>query len=103
MPPRIELPCDELQRLYGAGQSTSVLARRFHCSPTIVARELRRCAIGVRRARFQAVPIPEALLRMLYTDQHLPISEIGRMLGISPSTITNRRRAYGIPARPRRR
>ena len=101
MPSRRELPCHELRALYAAGQSTTTLAVRYKCSPTTVAQALRRCGAEVRRARFQAVPIPEALLRDQYLTQRLPLASIAANFGVSVSTIGNKRRRYGIPTRPR--
>lgn len=101
MPALRELPCEELSLRYGCGESTTGLARHFGCSPTTVAKALRRCGIAVRRARFQAVAVPEEALRDLYVNQRWRIGRIAAHFGVSASTIGNKRRAYGIAARPR--
>jgi len=101
MPRWIDLPCETLGAEYCAGQSTITLARRYGCSPTTVAKRLRACGIAVRDARFPAIYVAEALLRRLYLDERLPISVIAAYFGVSASTISNKRRAYNIPIRPR--
>lgn len=102
MPRTIDLPCEELRRRYGAGESTIALARRFRCSPTTIARHLRICGGALRPARFQPVVIPRALLRRLYLDERRPIAAIAAYFGVAPSTIGNKRRRYAIPVRSRR-
>ena len=101
MPSLRELPCEEMRLRYASGESTIALARRFGCSPTTIANALRRCGETVRRARFQAVVVPEDVLRDLYFNQRLRIGQIAAHFGVSSSTIGNKRRGYGIPVRPR--
>ena len=48
MPRNILLPCDQLCSAYLAGQSTTMLAQRYSCSPTTIAKNLRRCGITPR-------------------------------------------------------
>jgi transposase-like protein len=101
------LPGAELCTAYAAGQSTLALARRYGCSPTTVAKQLRAGGVALRRSRFAPAPIDEALLRQAYLDEARPVAAIAAMFGVSPATISNRRRQYGIPsrrtpARPRR-
>jgi transcriptional regulator of aromatic amino acid metabolism len=98
----IDIPCDILAASYRAGQNTITLARRHSCSPTTIAKRLRGCGVALRDARFPAIGVAEALLRQLYIEERLPLSVIAARLGISVSTIGNKRRAYGIPIRPRR-
>ena len=99
----VNLPCDALAAAYRAGQSTIALARRHGCSPTTIAKRLRACGVALRDARYRAIYVAESLLRRLYLDEHLPLSAIAAHFGISISTIGNKRRAYDIPIRPRRR
>lgn len=101
MPRHVSLPCDELCMRYSRGESTTLLARMYQCSPTTIANTLRRCGMQLRRARFQAMPVPEELLRELYLVQRLPVADIASQLGVSPSTVGNIRRRFGIPVRPR--
>lgn len=96
---RCLLPTDDLRAAYAAGQSTIALARRYGCSPTTVANHLRACGIALRRSRFAPAPIDEALLRRAYLDEAQPIAAIAASFGVSPATIGNRRRQYGIPPR----
>jgi len=86
---------------YANGESTIALARRYHCSPTTIAAALRRCGAVLRRARFRSAPVPEEALRELYLHQRLQVGQIAAHFGVSPSTIGNKRRAYGIATRPR--
>jgi transcriptional regulator of aromatic amino acid metabolism len=102
MPRCIDIPCDILAASYRAGQTTNTLARRHGCSPTTIAKRLRGCGVTLRDARFPAIGVAEAQLRQLYTEERLPLSAIAARLGVSISTIGNKRRAYGIPIRPRR-
>ena len=101
MPRNILLPCDQLCSAYLAGQSTTILARRYSCSPTTIAKYLRRCGITPRPSRFAPVQIEEATLRGLYLGERWPIAAIAAYFGVSASTVGNQRRRYGIPIRPR--
>ena len=101
MPRNVLLPCDEICSAYLAGQSTSILARRYGCSPTTIAKNLRMCGITPRLSRFTPVQIEEAALRRLYVGERWPIAAIAAHFGVSASTIGNQRRHYGIPIRPR--
>jgi len=103
MPQTILLPCDQLCSAYLAGQSTTVLARRYNCSPTTIAKKLRMCGITPRPSRFAPAQIEEAALRRLYLDLRWPITAIAAHFGVCASTIGNQRRRYSIPIRPRRR
>lgn len=103
MPRQISMPCDELTAHYHSGASTIWLAQLYGCSPTTVAKHLRACGATVRRSRFQPSPVAEAELRRLYAEERLPLTAIAAHFGVSVSTIGNKRRCYGIPARPRRR
>jgi transcriptional regulator of aromatic amino acid metabolism len=102
MPRRVLLPCDELGSAYHAGRSTTALARRYRCSPTTIAKNLRACGITLRPSRFVPIAIQEAALRRVYLDERMPIAAIAAYFGVSASTIGNKRRRYGIPPRPRR-
>lgn len=102
MPARIDLPCDELVQRYANGDSTIRLAAQYRCSPTTVAKRLHACGAVLRPSRFQASHVPEAELRRLYLDQHLPITAIAAHFAVSVSTIGNKRRRYHIPVRGRR-
>ena len=103
MATRIDLPCAELRRLYREEQlSMAGIAAIFGCSPATISSRMRVYGIIARSGRFQARPIPEAILALLYSDKALPIRMIAAHFGVSIGTIHNRRRAYGIPARDRR-
>jgi transposase-like protein len=97
-----DLPCGVLAASYRAGQSTVALARRHGCSPTTVAKRLRACGVPLRDTRFARIQVAEGLLRQLYLEERLPIGAIAARLGVSASTVSNRRRSYKIPIRPRR-
>ena len=98
---RITLPCAELRSRYTAGQSTTELARHYNCSAATIAKQLRACGVEVRRSRYVPIYVDEVLLRRLYLDERRPIKEIRARLGVSATTISNKRRLYGIPTRPR--
>ena len=97
----IDIPSDEVVAAYLAGWSTPALARRYACSPATIAKRLRAAGIALRDARFHPIPVAEAMLRRLYLGERLPIAAIAAALGVSASTVGNKRRAYGIPIRPR--
>jgi hypothetical protein len=101
MPRNLLLPCDQLGSAYLAGQSTIVLAHRYNCSPTTIAKHLRLCGITPRPSRFVPAQIEEAALRRLYLDERWPIVAIAAHFGVCASTIGNQRRRYNIPIRPR--
>jgi transcriptional regulator of aromatic amino acid metabolism len=98
---RIDLPCDALAASYRAGQSTLTLAHRHGCSPTTIAKRLRSCGIALRDARFTPIQVAEGILRQFYLEDRLPLGAIAARLGVSVSTVNNRRRSYNIPIRPR--
>ncbi len=98
----LDLPADELSAAYLAGFSTPALARRYGCSAATIAKRLRAAGIALRDARFHSVVVAEGALRRLYLDERLPIAAIATALGVSASTVGNKRRAFGIPIRPRR-
>lgn len=103
MPARFTIACDELRHHYAEEQQGIVaLAQHYGCSPTTIAHRLRACGIPVRVSRFQACHVPAEVLTQLYLVEQLPIAEIARRLGVSVSTINNRRRAFGLPIRPRK-
>ena len=102
MPRRINLPCEELCASYRAGQSTQALARRYACSPTTIAKHLRACGVSLRNPRFASISVDAAALRRLYLVERRTIAAIAAHFGVSPSTIGNKRRRYGIPIRARR-
>lgn len=103
MPVPLNLPCEELRRLYiDEGLSQTKVAALLGCSAATVGLRLRRCGIAARDGRFRARPIPQALLEELYCAQGLTLTEIAARLGVSVSTVHNWRRACGLPARPRR-
>ena len=101
MPRNILLPCDQLCSAYLDGQSTTLLAQRYSCSPTTIAKNLRRCGTTPRISRFAPALVEEAALRRLYLVEHWSIAAIAVHFGVSASTIGNQRRRYGIPIRPR--
>jgi hypothetical protein len=97
----IDLPCDELGTSYLAGATTPMLAHDYGCSPATIAKRLRDCGIVLRNSRFLPITLPEAELRRRYLDERWPIAAIAAYFGVSASTIGNKRRAHGIPIRPR--
>jgi hypothetical protein len=101
MPRSILLPCDQLCSAYLAGQSTTMLAHCYSCSPTTIAKNLRLCGITPRPSRFVPAQLEEAALRRLYLLERQPIAAIAAHFGVCASTIGNQRRRYGIPIRPR--
>jgi transposase-like protein len=103
MPRQLQIPHEIICAAYLAGSSTVALAQRFGCSPTTIAKCLRSSGVALRRARFAPIPIDAAELRRAYLDERLPIAQIAARFGISPGTVSNKRRAFGIPLRPRRR
>jgi len=96
------LPCDQLCSAYLAGQSTTMLAYRYSCSPTTIAKNLRLCGITPRPSRFAPAQIDEAALRRLYINERWSVTAIAAHFGVCASTIGNQRRRYEIPIRARR-
>jgi transcriptional regulator of aromatic amino acid metabolism len=101
MPRNLLLPCEQLCSAYLSGQSTTILAQRYGCSPTTIAKKLRLCGITPRPSRYAPAQVEEAVLRQLYFEQRWPIAAIAAHFGVSTSTIGNQRRRYGIPIRAR--
>ena len=102
MPTRIKMDCEELRRLYEEDLLGVVaLAQRYRCSATTISNRLRACGIKTRSARFQPIQVSQEKLRHMYEVERLPVKEIAHRLGVSTSTIGNRRRKFGIPVRSR--
>jgi hypothetical protein len=98
------ITAEELRRRYiDEGQTLEAIAAQIGYSAATVSAMLRRYGIPARDTRYRRVEISRELLVQLYSDEHLPIREIIIRLGASAGTIGNRRRAYGIPRRPRSR
>lgn len=100
---RVEVNCDEVRQLY-EDQNVGIvpLAQRYGCSPTTIAKRLHKCGVKMRNSRFQLRPVSPDELRLFYEVERLPIKEIAERLGVSVSTIGNRRRELGIPVRRRK-
>lgn len=104
MSTRVVLSCADLGRLYLDEElSVARIAAILGCSAATVSNRMRACGIPARTGRFQALEVSRALLEQLYTDEALTIPAVAARLGISVGTLHNRRRAYGIPARSRRK
>lgn len=102
MPRRIDFACNELRTLYeDMHLGTVTIAQRYGCSPTTIAKRLRECGARIRSSRFEPRVVSEAELRQLYLTERLPLRDIAHRLGVSISTVSNRRRMFGIPRRPR--
>jgi hypothetical protein len=101
---RTVLSCAELQRLYLEERlGVADVARLYGTSPATISNWLRRCGIPARSGRFIARHIPVDQLYQLYVVEQLPIRQIAVIFGVSVGTINNRRRAYGIPSRSKKR
>ena len=99
---RLTLPDADLAADYQAGESVSRLSLRYGCSPATIAKRLRAQGVPMRATRFRPVSVPREELERLYVRERLPLSTIAQRLGVSVSTIGNKRREYGIPARSTR-
>jgi DNA-binding Lrp family transcriptional regulator len=99
---RVNIDREELRRRYvDEGQTLVAIAAQLGCSAATVSNMLRRDGIPRRRGYFPLRDIPREILVQLYSIERLPIKQIIIRLGVSAGTISNRRKAYGIPARPR--
>jgi transposase-like protein len=99
----VTIPITELRALYEGGWSTVALAEHYGCSPATINKRLREAGVALRSARYRPAPLDETALRRLYLEERLTIAAIAAHFGVSPSTVGNRRRAYGIPPRKRSR
>lgn len=100
----IDIPCDELRQLYEDEQMGIVLlGQRYGCSPTTISKRLHACGIATRPSRFQPSTISEDEFRRLYEVEQWSIHAMARHFGVSVSTIGNRRRAWGIAVRPKKK
>jgi DNA-binding CsgD family transcriptional regulator len=98
----LDLPDAELARRYAEGESIKRLSLAYGCSPATVAKRLRAQGAAIRAARYRPITVPRDELERLYLRERLPLREIAARLGVSPSTVGGRRRAFGIPARSSR-
>lgn len=96
------LPDADLAAHYQAGESIYRLSLRYGCSPATIAKRLRAQGVPMRATRYRPINISREELEQLYVQEQLPLSTIARRLGISVSTVGNKRREYGIPARTTR-
>jgi DNA-binding Lrp family transcriptional regulator len=95
----MNLPDGELVRRYGEGDSVTVLAQEYGCSPATISRRLRALGVAMRPNRYQPLPIAAEELERLYTRERMPLKMIARRLRVSVGTVANRRRAFRIPKR----
>jgi len=99
---RLTLPDADLAADYRSGESVSRLSLRYGCSPATIAKRLRAQGVRMRSTRYRPVSVSREELERLYVRERLPLSVIAQRLGISVSTLGNKRREYGIPARSTR-
>lgn len=103
MPRKTPLPeevCAELQRLYLEERlGVTAVGAKLGRSPATISNWLRDCGITARSGRFRRREISRARLDRLYSVERLPLREIAQRLGISISSVGNKRRAFGIPKR----
>ena len=95
MPPKKQIPEDELRELVGKGYRLKHLAEHFGCDISVIKRALQEYSIPfeVKFAEKREIPREEIVKRI---RQGKTVKEIARDLGVSPSTITKRMREYGI-------
>lgn len=95
----MNLPDEELARRYREGDSVTVLAQDYGCSPATISRRLRGLGVTMRTNRYQPLPIAAEELERLYTRERMPLKMIARRLRVSVGTVANRRRKLQIPDR----
>jgi hypothetical protein len=101
---RVIISTEELRRRYqDEGQTLAVIAAELGCSTATISNLLRRHGITARAGRFprRRIVIPHERLAQLYSVERRLIKDIAQLFGVSMGTINNRRKAYGIPQRPR--
>jgi transposase-like protein len=102
MSQRITISRAELEQRYvHQGQTMAMIAADLGCSVATVSNFLRRYAITTRDGRFRGCDIPRDLLVQLYSVERLRVRLIAERFGVQPATISNWRKRYGIPERPR--
>lgn len=89
---------EKITQLYLDGESCAAIARITECSETSVYNRLKIQGIKIR-SRSEANKIfPDSIFINLY-NMGLSTSQIGKLLGVNPSTITKRLHTIQFPLR----
>lgn len=90
----------EIERLYSQDFSCSKIARFNRCSETTMYKYMKSIGIQIRSRSIANKIFPDYIFIVLY-NIGLSTSQIGKLLGINPSTITKRLHAIDFPLRSR--
>jgi DNA-binding Lrp family transcriptional regulator len=99
---RIDIPEDLLRRLYyEEGLSQARIAERLGCDERVIIRRMREFGMEPKSpADYKWLDIPEALVRKLYCQDGLSLTQIAEQLGCSQTVILRRLQTYSIDRRP---
>jgi DNA-binding Lrp family transcriptional regulator len=100
---RIDIPEGLLRRLYyEEGLSQVKIAERIGCDERVIRDRMREFGMEPKSpADYKWLHIPEALVRKLYCQDGLSLTQIAEQLGCSQTVILRRLQTYGIDRRPR--
>lgn len=101
MSKKIDISRESLCGLYvNKKLSSSEIGRMFNCDTTVILSRLRRFGIPVRnRGTVRKLNIKEKQLQVLYINEKLSSSKIGKILGCNNITVIERLKEFRIPIR----
>ncbi len=102
MPARLDLPDDELVRLYQEGISARALGLRYGCTPSTVGKRLRARGLTPQRTSARVRAITRDALEQLI-GQGLSDPQIARRFRVCDLTIRKLRCGFGLLPHPRHR
>jgi hypothetical protein len=102
---RIDIPEGLLRRLYyEEGLSQVKIAERIGCDERVIRDRMREFGMEPKSpADYKWLHIPEALVRKLYCQDGLSLTQIAEQSGCSGGVVLRRLQVYGIDRRPQRR
>lgn len=100
MPSRLDLPTEDLCRLYVEEKlSSSQIAERYHCSASAVYKKLREMGVEMRPRGHLPLELPDDEIVRLYTEEKLGSSAIAKRFGVNTQTILQRLEKHGVVRR----
>lgn len=96
----MSLPDTKVIELYTQGRSCAEVARSDRCSETTMYNRLKSLGVKIRNRSEANQIFPNSIFISLY-NIGLSSSQIGRLLGVNPSTATKRLHTLQFPLRTR--
>ncbi|HEU4324991.1 MAG TPA: hypothetical protein VFS21_17760 [Roseiflexaceae bacterium] len=102
MPERLDLPDDELARLYQEGVSAYALGLRYGCTSNTIGKRLRAQGITVHRTSARVRAITRDELEQLI-GRGLSDAQVARRFNVCHATVRKLRHGFGLLPHPKHR